>query len=60
MMEQFLRAPDSTSAREVEHQHRQHILYVPVTDERVVSNIDTPEDYERLLRSETIATGTTF
>lgn len=60
MMEQFLRAPDSTSAREVEHQHRQHILYVPVTDERVVSNIDSPEDYARLLRSETIATGTTF
>ncbi len=60
MIEQFLRAPDCTTAREVEHQHRQHILYVPVTDERVVANIDSPEDYARLLRSETIASGTTF
>jgi molybdenum cofactor cytidylyltransferase len=60
MMEQFLRAPDSATAREIERQHRPHVLYVPVTDERVVANVDTPEDYELLLRSETIAPGTTF
>ncbi len=60
MMEQFLRAPNSATAREIERQHRPNVLYVPVTDERVVANVDTPEDYELLLRSETIAPGTTF
>ena len=29
MMEAFLRAPDTTTARDVEHQHQPHILYVP-------------------------------
>lgn len=60
MMEQFLRAPASANARDVEHQHRQHILYVPVADARVAANVDTPDDYERLLRSETIPAETTF
>jgi molybdenum cofactor cytidylyltransferase len=60
MMEQFLRAPADSIARDIEHQHQQHILYVPVTDVRVASNIDTPEDYARLLRSETIPAGTAF
>jgi len=60
LMEKFLRAPASATAREIEHQHQMHILYVPVADERVAANIDTPEEYERLLRSETIAAETTF
>jgi molybdenum cofactor cytidylyltransferase len=60
MMEQFLRAPVTANAREIEHQHQQHVLYVPVADARVAANIDTPDDYERLLRSETIPAETTF
>jgi molybdenum cofactor cytidylyltransferase len=60
MIEQFLRAPATAIAREVEHQHAQHILYVPVADERVATNIDRPEDYERLQRTETMPEETTF
>ena len=60
MIEKFLRAPDTASAREVEHQHQQHILYVPVTDQRVAANIDTPEAYQQLLRSETIPARSAF
>jgi len=60
MMEQFLRAPAAAIARDIEHRHQQHILYVPVTDARVAANIDTPEDYASLLRSETIPAGTAF
>jgi len=60
MMEQFLRAPASANAREIEQAHGSHLLYVPVADERVAANIDTPDDYQRLLRSETIAAETTF
>lgn len=60
MMEQFFRAPANAVARDIEHQHQQHILYLAVADARVAANIDTPEDYERLLRSETIPAETTF
>src|SRR5215469_16873154 len=60
LMEQFLRAPASANARDIEHAHKPHILYIPVTDERVAANIDTPEDYQRLLRSKTIAAETAF
>lgn len=58
MMEQFLRAPATANARDIEHAHKSHILYVPVVDERVVVNIDTPDDYQRLIHSETIAAET--
>lgn len=60
LMEQFLRAPASANARDIEHAHKPHVLYVPVTDERVAANIDTPEDYQRLLRFETIPAETAF
>jgi molybdenum cofactor cytidylyltransferase len=60
LMEAFLRAPATAVARDIEHEHQQHILYVHVADERVAANIDTPEQYERLLRAETIPAETTF
>jgi CTP:molybdopterin cytidylyltransferase MocA len=60
MIEQFLRAPATAVARDVEHAHQRHVLYVPVADERVAANIDTPDQYERLLRAETIPAETTF
>ncbi len=54
MIEAFLRAPNDSNAREVEHLHKQHIQYVPVTDPRVAANINTPEDYQRLLGADVL------
>lgn len=48
MMSAFLDAPDSSSAREVEHSLQNHILYVPVDDPLVTANVDTPEDFAKL------------
>lgn len=48
MIEAFLRAPDSSSARDVEHAHRNKIGYVAVDDPLVTANIDTPEQYAAL------------
>jgi molybdenum cofactor cytidylyltransferase len=49
MIEAFLRAPADSTAREVEHEHQRHIRYVDVDDPLVVWNVDTPEDYQRIL-----------
>ena len=51
MIEAFLRAPATSTAREVEHSLEQRILYVPVDDPNVVANVDTPEDYAGLTRT---------
>jgi molybdenum cofactor cytidylyltransferase len=48
MIEAFLRAPGTSSAREIEHAHRDKITYIPVDDPLVVLNIDTPEQYAGL------------
>jgi molybdenum cofactor cytidylyltransferase len=48
LMEAFLRAPASSSAREIEHAHLEKIVYVPVDDPRVVVNVDTPDQYAAL------------
>jgi molybdenum cofactor cytidylyltransferase len=48
MIEAFLKAPATSSAREVEHSLPDRILYLPVTDPLVTANVDTPEDYARL------------
>ena len=48
MIEAFLKAPANSTARDVEHSVQAHIHYAPVTDAFVVTNVDTPEDYERL------------
>jgi molybdenum cofactor cytidylyltransferase len=49
MIEAFLRAPDSSNAREVEHAHQAAIEYLPVDDPLVAVNVDTPEQYAALL-----------
>lgn len=51
MIEAFLRAPASSTAREVEHSLEPRILYVPADDPNVAANVDTPEDYERLAQA---------
>ncbi len=48
MIEAFLCAPVTASAREIEHQHPEQIVYVAVDDPHVALNVDTPEDYARL------------
>ena len=45
----FLRAPATTTARDVEHEHQDRIQYVAVDDPLVVLNINTPEDYAGLV-----------
>ena len=49
LIEAFLRAPDATNAREVEHEHQSHIEYLPVNDPFVALNVNTPDDYAALL-----------
>ncbi|HEY4899844.1 MAG TPA: nucleotidyltransferase family protein [Terriglobales bacterium] len=58
MMEQFLRAPATAVARDIQHQHHQHIRYLRSQDARVSANIDTPEDYRHLLRAEVVPADT--
>jgi|SRR5271166_1388399 len=50
MIEAFLKAPPSATAREIEQQNLQHIAYVAVADPLVTLNIDTPEEYAALSR----------
>jgi len=46
MIEAFLRAPRSATARDVEHANQSKILYVPVSDANVTANLNTPAEYE--------------
>ena len=48
LIEAFLRAPVTATAREIEHQYQEHIRYVAVDDPFVAVNINTPEDYSAL------------
>ena len=48
MLEAFLRAPDTSNAREIEHAHVDKIEYLPVDDPLVATNVDTPEQYASL------------
>jgi len=53
MIEMFLKAPATATAREVEHQNQQHLQYVPVDDPHTVMNVNTPEEYAALLNPQT-------
>jgi len=48
MIEAFLKAPPSSSARDVQHVYQDKIVYVAVEDPLVVANVDTPEQYAAL------------
>jgi len=50
MIEAFLKAPSSATARDIEHQSLQHVKYVAVDDPLVTSNVDTPDEYAALSR----------
>ena len=49
LIEAFLRAPATASAREVEHQYQSNIHYVSVNDPFVAMNVNTPEEYANLM-----------
>ncbi len=49
LIEAFLQASPTASARDIEHQHRNHIQYVAVEDPFVALNVNTPEDYAALV-----------
>lgn len=50
MIEAFLKAPSSATARDIEHQNLEHVEYVVVDDPLVTLNVDTPEEYAALSR----------
>jgi len=49
MIEAFLRVAPTSTARDVERAHQEHIRYVTVDDPLVAINVNTPEDYAALL-----------
>jgi molybdenum cofactor cytidylyltransferase len=49
LIEVFLKAPAQSTARDLEHQHQARIEYVTVDDPLVTANVDTPEEYQRLI-----------
>jgi molybdenum cofactor cytidylyltransferase len=49
LIEKFLQAPPTASARDIEHRYQEHIQYVAVSDPFVALNVNTPEDYASLL-----------
>lgn len=51
MIGAFLDAPAAGNARDIMHGHQSRIAYISVDDPFVTMNIDTPQDYERLLVS---------
>jgi CTP:molybdopterin cytidylyltransferase MocA len=48
LLEAFLRAPETSTARDIEHAHRTDIEYIPVDDPLITVNVDTPEQYASL------------
>ncbi len=48
MITAFLNGPVTATARDIEHENRQHIGYITVDDRFTIENIDTPEDYNRI------------
>jgi molybdenum cofactor cytidylyltransferase len=49
LIEVFLQAPPTASARDIEHRYQDHVQYVAVSDPFVALNINTPDDYAALL-----------
>jgi molybdenum cofactor cytidylyltransferase len=48
LIEAFLQASPAASARDIEHDYRNHIQYVAVDDAFVALNVNTPDDYAAL------------
>ena len=48
LIEAFLKAPETSNAREIEHANVAKMEYVPIDDPLVTVNVDTPEEYAAL------------
>jgi molybdenum cofactor cytidylyltransferase len=48
LIEAFLQAPPTATARDIEHAHQSHIVYVRVDDPFVALNVNTQDDYAKL------------
>ena len=48
MIEQFLKAPPTSTAREIEHHSQEKIVYIDVEDPMTVANINTPAEYSAI------------
>ena len=48
LIEAFLLAPDTSTAREVMHHFSTRVEYLRVEDPAVIANINTPDEYEHL------------
>jgi hypothetical protein len=57
MIETFLKAPATATARDVEHQYAQHIEYLPVDDPAITINVNTPEEYAALRANQPASAG---
>jgi molybdenum cofactor cytidylyltransferase len=51
MIEAFLKAPATATARDVQQENREHIVYVEVNDPLIAVNVNTPEEYAALERA---------
>lgn len=49
LIEAFLRAPLTETAREVEHKYQANVRYLEVDDPLVALNVNTPADYAELI-----------
>ena len=52
LIERFLREPVNGNARDVEHRFQEHVQYLVVDDPNIALNINTPEDYAVLAKTE--------
>lgn len=48
MIEVFLKATPTATARDVEHEYQEHVEYVSVDDSLITVNVNTPEEYAAL------------
>jgi molybdenum cofactor cytidylyltransferase len=48
LIEAFLKAPDTSNARSIEHANQAQIEYLPIDDPWIATNVDTPEQYAAL------------
>jgi molybdenum cofactor cytidylyltransferase len=49
LIEAFLQASPTATARDIEHRHEEHVQHVAVNDPFVAQNVNTPEEYAALL-----------
>lgn len=50
LIEAFLQAAPTATARDIEHRHQEHVQYIAVADSLVAVNVNTPEEYAALLK----------